>query len=53
MVSIISPGNDGTIGVCWGELKVNWNNEYHPYHTHEARTNMVTSWGKCQGISMT
>ena len=26
-----------------GEIKINWNNGYHPYHNHEAGINMVTS----------
>ena len=42
MKSISPPGNDGTKGVFWGKLKVNWNNGYHPYHTQEAGTNTVT-----------
>ena len=40
MISMVPPGNDGTTGVCWGKLKINWNNGSHPY---QAGTNMVTS----------
>ena len=40
MISMVPPGNDGTTGVCWEKLKINWNNGYHPC---QAGTDMVTS----------
>ena len=45
-------GNNGTRGVCWGKLKINWNNGYHPYHNHETGTNMLTSEETYQGNSI-
>ena len=53
MISMVPPGNDGNTGVCWGELKINWNNVYHLYHTHKAGTNKLTSEEKYQRIPMT
>ena len=32
---MVPPGNDGSTGVCWGKLKPNCNNGYHPYSNHE------------------
>ena len=37
---MVPPGNDGTTEVCWGKLKINWNNGYNLYHEG---INMVNS----------
>ena len=42
MKSMVPPGNNGTAGVFWLELKINWNNGYHLYGTHEAVTDTLT-----------
>ena len=42
MKSMLPPGNNGTAGVFWLELKINWNNGYHLYGTHEAVTDTLT-----------
>ena len=34
----------------WEKLKMNRNNGYHPYHTHEAGTKMVTSEESINGV---
>ena len=47
MVSMVPPVNDGTTGVCWGGIKINWNSGYQLY---QAGTNIVMSELKYQGI---
>ena len=39
IISMVLQVNDGTTGVCWGKLKISWNNGYQ---TYQAVTNMVT-----------
>ena len=46
MVTLV---NDGTTGVCWGELKINWNNGFHLY---QSGTNMVVEEVHYQGSLM-
>ena len=41
IISMVPPGNDGTTGVCWGKLKINWNNGYHLYCTHREGMNIT------------
>ena len=50
MISMVPPGNDGNTGVCSGEIKIIWDNGYHPY---QVGMNMVKSEVKYQGGSMT
>ena len=50
---MVPPGNDVTTVVSCGKLRTNWNNGYHPYHTHEAGKNIMKSDGKYQGGSIT
>ena len=49
MISMVTPGNDDTTGVCWGKLKINRYNSYQPYHNHKAGKNTVMAKENYQG----